>query len=139
MLREACDLASKNVDEATKLENKGLIAQLVRLPVPLASRREFGRGRERARLGAAHRGGMGTHPAGAHPVGCVCIQDAHPMGCVLPRVHTPSASPGSTLQAAPASWCSPARVVLVSGADQLGAPRLWLKVKGCSRRAIYFN
>lgn len=37
MLREACDLASKNVDEATKLENKGLIAQLVRLPVPLAS------------------------------------------------------------------------------------------------------
>lgn len=46
MLREACDLASKNVDEAAKLENKGLIAQLVRLPVPLASRREFGRGRE---------------------------------------------------------------------------------------------
>lgn len=139
MLREACDLASKNVDEATKLENKGLIAQLVRLPVPLASRREFGRGRERARLGAAHRGGMGTHPAGAHPVGCVRIQDAHPMGCVLPRVHTPCASPGSILQAAPASWCSPAQVVLVSGADQLGAPRLWLKVKGCSRRAIYFN
>lgn len=91
MLREACDLASKNVDEATKLENKGLIAQLVRLPVPLASRREFGRGRERARLGAAHRGGMGTHPVcfsrctprvlcasqGAHPV---CVPGQHPPG-----------------------------------------------------------
>lgn len=97
MLREACDLASKNVDEATKLENKGLIAQLVRLPVPLASRREFGRGRERARLGAAHRGGMGTHPvcfSGCTPRVLCASQGAHPV-CVpglAPRVR-PRAAP----------------------------------------------
>lgn len=37
MLREACYLASKNVDEAIKLENKGLIAQLVCVSLPLKS------------------------------------------------------------------------------------------------------
>lgn len=41
MVRGACDLASKNVDEAVKLENKGLIAQLVCLPLPLKSQWEF--------------------------------------------------------------------------------------------------
>lgn len=42
MLREACHLASKNIDEAMKLENKGLIAQLVCVSLPLRSRWEFG-------------------------------------------------------------------------------------------------
>lgn len=42
MLREACHLASQNVDEAMKLENKGLIAQLVCVSLPLKSQREFG-------------------------------------------------------------------------------------------------
>lgn len=42
MLREACHLASKNVDEAMKLENKGLIAQLVCVSLPLTSQWELG-------------------------------------------------------------------------------------------------
>lgn len=56
MLREACDLASKNVDEAMKLENKGLIAQLVCLPLPLKSQWEFGCRCWRERVGAVRPG-----------------------------------------------------------------------------------
>lgn len=42
MLREACHLDSKEVDEAMKLENKGLIAQLVCVSLPLKGQWEFG-------------------------------------------------------------------------------------------------
>lgn len=56
MLREARDLASKNVDEAMKLENKGLFAQLVCLPLPLRGRWEFGCRCWRGRVGAPRPG-----------------------------------------------------------------------------------
>lgn len=52
MLREACHLASKDVDEAMKLENKGLIAQLVCASLPLKSQWEFGCRCRREQVGA---------------------------------------------------------------------------------------
>lgn len=61
MLREVCHLASENVDEAVKLENKGLIAELVCVSVPLTVGVSLAVGAGRSSLPSAEEGsGVGT-------------------------------------------------------------------------------
>lgn len=78
MLREACHLASKNVDEAMKLENKGLIAQLVCVSLPLRSQWELGCRCWRERVGAScpvprRQPGMGSELSRTGPSDSGCF------------------------------------------------------------------
>lgn len=59
MSREACDLALENGDEAVKLENKGLIAQLVWLPLNTPWEFGCGAGESGSVLFAWRTGGSG--------------------------------------------------------------------------------
>lgn len=118
MLREACHLDSKDVDEAMKLENKGLIAQLVCVSLPLKSQWEFG---------------------------CRCWREQVRASC--PEQRRESAV-GSELSRTGPFWRWVLLLPKFSGLREIGrlqvgqsnvAHYLWSKVKCQSHRGTYFS